>query len=52
MELERVMALMVFDPNSKSPLSGLLEPVHRIKTANEVNAALLSSQCQDKGMIK
>ncbi|KXS20045.1 hypothetical protein M427DRAFT_52312 [Gonapodya prolifera JEL478] len=49
-ELERTMALLAFDPAtlSKSPVGDLLDHVQRQRTASELNAAVLVSQCQDK----
>lgn len=45
-ELEKTMTLLILAPNGV-PLTGtsdLLDPYHRIRVANEVNAALLASQ--------
>lgn len=47
-ELERTMALLAFDDMSKCPVADLLEPAQRQKTASELNAAILTSQCQEK----
>lgn len=47
-ELERTMALLAFDDKSKCPVSDLLQPSQRQKTASELNAAILTSQCQEK----
>lgn len=47
-ELERTMALLAFEDTSKCPVADLLEPAQRQKTASELNAAILTSQCQDK----
>ena len=47
-ELERTMALLAFEDTSKSPVADLLEPAQRQKTASELNAAILTSQCQEK----
>jgi hypothetical protein len=47
-ELERAMALLAFDIGTPSPVGYLLDHSHRQKIASEVNAAILSSQCQDK----
>ena len=50
-ELERTMALLVFDASSStSPeaISELLKPAQRMKTAREVNAAILESLSQGK----
>lgn len=45
------MALLAFQDQSKSPVGYLLEHGQRQKTASELNAAILTSQCQEKGMI-
>lgn len=43
------MALLVFDYSNKdSPLASLLDHSQRQKTASELNAAILTSQCQEK----
>lgn len=47
-DLEQTMALLAFDDNAKSPISNLLDHSQRQKTASELNAAILTSQCQDK----
>lgn len=47
-ELERTMALLAFADASASPVAHLLAPEQRQKTASELNAAILTSQCQDK----
>jgi len=47
-DLEQTMALLAFDDNDKSPVKGLLEHSQRQKTASELNAAILTSQCQDR----
>lgn len=47
-ELERTMALLAFEDASKCPVSDLLQPAQRQKTASELNAAILTSQCQEK----
>ncbi|KAL3901240.1 MAG: hypothetical protein SGCHY_000767 [Lobulomycetales sp.] len=46
-ELEKTMALLIFD-SSESPLSSMLDHSQRQKTASELNAAILTSQCQEK----
>ncbi len=46
-ELERTMSLLAFDA-SNSPVSDLLDMSHRQKLASEVNAAILTSFCQEK----
>ena len=43
------MALLAFDDTSKSPIGYLLDHVQRQKTASELNAAILTAQCQEKG---
>lgn len=51
-ELEKTMALFAFDGTDKSnPVAYLLDHSQRQKTASELNAAILSSQCQEKGII-
>jgi glucose-induced degradation protein 8 len=47
-ELERTMTLLAFDDASKSPMADLLSPAQRQRTASELNAAILTSQCQEK----
>lgn len=49
-ELERTMALLAFDSSSSVPptISELLSPAQRLKTAGEVNAAILESLSQGK----
>ncbi|KAL1925585.1 uncharacterized protein VTP21DRAFT_468 [Calcarisporiella thermophila] len=47
-ELERTMALLIFDNNSSSPVSNLLGAAHRQRTASELNAAILVAQSQEK----
>jgi len=47
-ELEKTMALLVFEDYSKSPLASLLDNSQRQKTASELNAAILTSQAQEK----
>ncbi|KAL4069682.1 CTLH/CRA C-terminal to lish motif domain-containing protein [Scleroderma yunnanense] len=49
-ELERTMALLAFDSTSSAPsaITDLLSPAQRIKTAGEVNAAILESFSQGK----
>lgn len=43
-ELERILALLVFDEPHKSPFSDLLHPTHRQKIASEINAAILKME--------
>lgn len=49
-ELERTMALLAFESSSSSPagIADLLSPAQRMKTAGEVNAAILESLSQGK----
>lgn len=56
-ELERTMALLAFDTSPESvallqttsnPVADLLHPSQRQRTASQVNAAILTSQSQDK----
>lgn len=49
-ELERTMALLAFDSSSSAPsaITELLSPGQRMKTAGEVNAAILDSFSQGK----
>jgi len=42
------MALLAFDDTSVSPVGDLLHPSQRQRTASELNAAILTSQSQDK----
>lgn len=45
-ELERTVALLVFQDPGASPMGDLLEPAQRARTASELNAAILASQSQ------
>mmetsp|Transcript_11166 Transcript_11166/g.19086 ORF Transcript_11166/g.19086 Transcript_11166/m.19086 type:complete len:238 (-) Transcript_11166:379-1092(-) len=47
-ELERTIALLAFEDATSSPVRDLLDASQRQKTASELNAAILSSKCQDK----
>lgn len=49
-ELERTMALLAFEnaPNAPPGIAELLSPAQRLKTAGEVNAAILESLSQGK----
>jgi len=49
-ELEKTMALLAFDPSGSAPagISELLQPAQRMKTAGELNAAILESMSQGK----
>lgn len=43
---ERTMALLAFEDTGNSPVADLMDISQRQKTASELNAAILSSQCQ------
>lgn len=45
-ELERTVALLVFDDPGNSPMGDLLDSAQRARTASELNAAILASQSQ------
>ncbi|OVA13196.1 LisH dimerization motif [Macleaya cordata] len=47
-ELEKTVALLAFENASDCPVGGLLDISQRLKTANEVNAAILTSQSHEK----
>ncbi|KAI9102816.1 CTLH/CRA C-terminal to lish motif domain-containing protein [Phlyctochytrium arcticum] len=47
-ELERTMALLAFDGMESSPVGYLLDHSQRQKTASELNAAILTAQCQER----
>lgn len=49
-ELERTMALLAFESSPLAPpgISALLSPTQRMRTASEVNAAILESLSQGK----
>lgn len=47
-ELERTVALLAFEDASKFPVGELLDISQRLKTASEVNAAILTSQSHEK----
>lgn len=47
-ELERTVALLAFEDTKSSPVADLMDVAQRQKTASELNAAILSSQCQEK----
>ncbi|KAF6163188.1 hypothetical protein GIB67_025052 [Kingdonia uniflora] len=48
-ELERTVALLAFEDLSNCPVRDLLDISQRLKTASEVNAAILTSQSREKG---
>ncbi|XP_011027909.1 PREDICTED: glucose-induced degradation protein 8 homolog [Populus euphratica] len=47
-ELERAVALQAFEDVSNCPVGDLLDISQRLKTASEVNAAILTSQSHEK----
>ncbi|XP_078441757.1 lisH and RanBPM domains containing protein [Wolffia australiana] len=47
-ELEKTVALLAFEDVSSCPVGDLLDMSHRLKTASEVNAAILTSQSHEK----
>lgn len=47
-ELERTVALLAFEDAKNSPVADLMDVAQRQKTASELNAAILSSQCQEE----
>ncbi|XP_047972545.1 protein GID8 homolog isoform X2 [Salvia hispanica] len=47
-ELERTVALLAFEDVSNCPVGDLLDISQRLKTATEVNAAILTSQSHEK----
>ncbi|CAN8245084.1 unnamed protein product [Cochlearia groenlandica] len=47
-ELEKTVALLVFEDKSTCPVKELFDISHRLKTASEVNAAILTSQSHEK----
>ncbi|KAF5728657.1 hypothetical protein HS088_TW21G00806 [Tripterygium wilfordii] len=47
-ELERTVALLAFEDVSTCPVGELLDMSQRLKTASEVNAAILTSQSHEK----
>ncbi|KAK6917498.1 CTLH/CRA C-terminal to LisH motif domain [Dillenia turbinata] len=47
-ELERTVALLAFEDVSSCPVGELLDISQRLKTASEVNAAILTSQSHEK----
>jgi len=48
-ELERTVALLAFEDVKNCPYRELLDVSQRLKTASEVNAAILTSQSHEKG---
>ncbi|XP_074269921.1 protein GID8 homolog isoform X1 [Silene latifolia] len=47
-ELEKTVSLLAFEDASNSPVGNLLDISQRLKTASEVNAAILTSQSHEK----
>ncbi|CAM0878891.1 unnamed protein product [Alopecurus aequalis] len=47
-EIEKTVALLIFEDVQNSPYAELLDVSHRLKTASEVNAAILISQNHEK----
>lgn len=47
-DLEKTMSLLAFEDPFTSPVSDLLDHSQRQKTASELNAAILTAQCQEK----
>ncbi|KAG0503705.1 hypothetical protein HPP92_003777, partial [Vanilla planifolia] len=47
-ELERTVALLAFEDVKNCPYGELLDVSQRLKTASEVNAAILTSQSREK----
>lgn len=47
-EIEKTMSLLAFESAKDCPVSYLLDVSQRQKTASELNAAILESQCQEK----
>ncbi|KAL5972556.1 hypothetical protein ACLOJK_039360 [Asimina triloba] len=50
-ELERTIALLAFEDVSNCPVGDLLGISQRLKTASEVNAAILTSQSHEKVLV-
>ncbi|KAL5201475.1 hypothetical protein ABZP36_035829 [Zizania latifolia] len=48
-EIEKTVALLVFEDIKNCPYGELLDVCQRLKTASEVNAAILISQSREKG---
>jgi hypothetical protein len=48
-EIEKTVALLVFEDVNNCPYGELLDVSRRFKTASEVNAAILTSQSHEKG---
>jgi ribonuclease I len=50
-EIEKTVALLAFEDVKNSPYGELLDMSQRMKTASEVNAAILTSQSHEKGIL-
>ncbi|XP_052202001.1 protein GID8 homolog isoform X4 [Diospyros lotus] len=50
-ELEKTVALLAFEDASSCPVGELLDISQRLKTASEVNAAILMSQSHEKAKL-
>lgn len=50
-EIEKTVALLAFEDVKNSPYGELLDMSQRVKTASEVNAAILTSQSHEKGFL-
>lgn len=50
-EIEKTVALLAFEDVKNSPYGELLDMSQRMKTASEVNAAILTSQSHEKGFL-
>jgi glucose-induced degradation protein 8 len=48
-EIEKTIALLVFEDVKNCPYRELLDVSQRLKTASEINAAILTSQNHEKG---
>jgi CTLH/CRA C-terminal to LisH motif domain len=50
-EIEKTVALLAFEDVKNSPYGELLDTSQRMKTASAVNAAILTSQSHEKGIL-
>ncbi|GJN08539.1 hypothetical protein PR202_ga26473 [Eleusine coracana subsp. coracana] len=51
-EIEKTVALLVFEDVKNCPYGELLDVSQRLKTASEVNAAILTSQSHEKAFLR
>ena len=51
-ELERTLALLVFDAPASCPFADLLTPAHRQQVASKLNAAILMAEHADSTQSK